>query len=281
MRIHLSIALAVSINATLSGCGLTVPALDSRYTNEYSASTYVNSVASHIHCELRHAVQDTYAERPVPWLADWSAKVSLTLTVEEKANFSPGLSLTQLLRPDTFFSRNVVVLAPQSFNVGVGGTVAADATRVLQISWFLVFKDLLREVREEGPCSRTSPFSVEGDLKIKEGLFSGVLTANVMGTVSDPFQSGGPLDVIEHHVTFNVDLTGNVTPTWKLVNVSANSEGTFWSGTRTRKDDLLITMGPTQLSGSGRALKATPSRAVENAHLAAQIGQAVSTAVRR
>jgi hypothetical protein len=79
-----------------------------------------------------------------------------------------------------------------------------------------------------------------------------------------------------------------VTPTWKLANVSANTgAGTLISGTRDRKDDLLITMGPAEIpqpKGTETATavprtKSVPGTAAMNSHLAAQIGQAVATAI--
>jgi hypothetical protein len=133
---------------------------------------------------------------------------------------------------------------------------------------------------DDTPCQRTYDLPIEGDLQIYESICSGAKTVRIPGSVSQPFKTGGPLDLIEHHVTFG----GNITPSWKFVNVTANTDGTFLSASRDRKDDLLITMGPSQIEDTKRELIARraigPSTAVANAHLAAQIGQAVSTALR-
>ena len=226
----LTSSVALCATFVLCSCGTVVPSFDPKFVTEYDASTFVNSIANHVHCELAHAVKDTYRDlgAPVSWLAGWSAKVSLTLTVDEKTSLNPGLSLTKILSDGTI-------------NLALGGTFTTDATRVLTLSWFLVFRDLLREKPDTHDCALLGPYPIYGNLKIKEGLYSGAFSASTMGTVSDPFKSGGPLDVIEHHVTFEVDFIGNATPSFKFVNVSANTDGTFLTASRTRKDDLLIT----------------------------------------
>jgi hypothetical protein len=52
------------------------------------------------------------------------------------------------------------------------------------------------------------------------------------------------------NITFTATFGGNVTPTWKLARVSANSSGTFLSATRTNTNQLTITMGPIQYQAS-------------------------------
>lgn len=258
-------ALALSV----AGCGYTVPAIEagrtpSTETSERTA-TFVNAVAAHVKCELGKAVRRTAEDIGAYWLYGWSAKTTLTLTVDEKSTFNPGLT----------FPRDVFTLA-------IGGSVAGDATRVQTISWFFDFRDFYIQPAKRNAgddataCERTYNFPIEGDLQIYESVYSGAKTAKIPGSVSQPFKTGGPLELIEHHVTFDVTFGGNITPSWKFVNVTANTEGTFLSASRDRKDDLLITMGPTQIEDTKRELvargKAGPSTAVANAHLAAQIG---------
>lgn len=63
-------------------------------------------------------------------------------------------------------------------------------------------------------------------------------------------------------IKFIVVTSGNATPSWKLVRVTANNASPLFSVGRTRTHDLIITVGP-------RNANAT------NAHLASQIGAAV------
>jgi hypothetical protein len=292
-------ALTVTV---LGGCGAVVPELDPGAT-PLKNEIYIRGVATNVRCHLQQAVQDAYGKREAPWLKDWSAKISLTLTVDEAVNLNPGVTLTQILpNAITTFPGSASVTTGQSRGLGLGGAFKADANRVLVITWFVLFSDILKAPPLVEECRHVTPYSVQGDLKIAEGLFSGLWLADTIGIASDPFKSGGPLQVIEHHVSFEATFSANVTPTWKLVNVSANPTGTFLTGTRTRKDDLLISMGPTSVEAKDRPLigskekkdkniaaqpkggartvvVAVPSNAVENSHLAAQIGQAVSNAL--
>jgi len=52
------------------------------------------------------------------------------------------------------------------------------------------------------------------------------------------------------NITFTTTLGGNVTPTWKLARVSANTSGNLLSATRTNTNQLTITMGPIQTQAS-------------------------------
>jgi hypothetical protein len=71
-------------------------------------------------------------------------------------------------------------------------------------------------------------------------------------------------DTVSIEIKFVIVSNGNVTPTWKLLRVSANTGSTplFGMG-RTRTHDLIITIGP-------------PTSTTANTHLASQIGVAVS-----
>jgi hypothetical protein len=77
-----------------------------------------------------------------------------------------------------------------------------------------------------------------------------------------------PPDTLSIEIKFVIVSSGNVTPTWKLVRVSANTGSTpLFSMGRTRTHDLIITIGP-------------PTPATANTHLASQIGNAVGNANR-
>lgn len=274
----------------LAGCATDVPGLNWIPETQNQSDALIGALANHIRCEMENAVGEVAVEqRSAAWLKTWSAKVSLGITIDEKATLSPGIAVTRLLPSDVHkFANGTTLNTPQSSAFGFGGSVSSDAQRVLTITWFLLFDDLVKAYdlhHSSGSAAdcRTGHSYLEGDLKVKEGLSAGVNTATTIRTVSDPFRDGGPLQVIEHHVTFEVDASGNFTPSWKLVNVSANTTGTLLSGNRNRKDDLIITMGPTALEDTTKRKLRSPTRvpsvAVENAHLAAQIGQSVRNAI--
>ena len=71
-------------------------------------------------------------------------------------------------------------------------------------------------------------------------------------------------DTISIEIKFIIVTNGNVTPTWKLLRVSANTGSSPLFGTgRTRTHDLIITIGPN-------------TQATQFTHLASQIGNAVA-----
>ena len=77
--------------------------------------------------------------------------------------------------------------------------------------------------------------------------------------------SGTKPDTVSIEIKFIIVSNGNVTPTWHLVRVAANTGSTpFFGVGRTRNHDVIITIGPT-------------SAATDNTHLASQIGNSVSS----
>ncbi|WP_375415452.1 hypothetical protein [uncultured Bradyrhizobium sp.] len=273
MRHLSSLFFAVGALSGLCGCGLSVPDIELGHPTRQEAASadanFVNAVAAHVNCELGQAVNQTVRDlNDANWLYTWSAKTTLTLTVDEKGSVKPGVSLMR-----------------NAFTLGIGANVDTDATRVQTITWFFNFAEFYATRNERRPCQILGDYPIQGSLKIYESVYSGAKTAQTLNTVSQPFETGGPLDVIEHHVTFDLVFGGNLTPSWKFVDVSANTDGNFLSASRDRKDDLLITMGPSQIADTKRKLAkgyavVGPSSSVVQSHLAAQIGQAVSTGIR-
>src|SRR5262249_184842 len=163
---------------------------------------FVRSVAAHVHCELRRALYDTVHDLDADWLWNWSAQISLTLTVEEKSTLSPGLSLSKLLPNITnHFPNGTNLTSGQAVGIGLGASGSGDGTGVEKLRWFLDFKDLKSEVdRLNGeiatPCEIAGTYPVEGSLLIAEGLYAAVETVTAIGLVAQPKE--GPLNVIEH-----------------------------------------------------------------------------------
>jgi hypothetical protein len=95
-----------------------------------------------------------------------------------------------------------------------------------------------------------------------------MLVDSLLHSVGTPSGAGAKKpDTVTYEIKFVIVSSGNVTPTWKLVKVSANTSGTFFSTGRTRTHDLIITIGP--------------QGAVSlQAHFASQIGNAVANANR-
>jgi len=139
----------------------------------------------------------------------------------------------------------------------------------------------------------SSPFIIESDLGIEEWVKGAMIVNLLLPSTGSPPQALGAgagkdapakagagkgankgsgnndvaVDTITYEVKFIIVSSGNVTPTWKLIQVSANTAGTFLSAGRTRTHDLIITLGP-------------PTAAASQTHFASQLGNAINNANR-
>lgn len=82
-----------------------------------------------------------------------------------------------------------------------------------------------------------------------------------------------PIDAINETVNFFITGTGSVTPTWKLVNVTAPLAPTFASATRKDTNTLILTMGRPLIADNG-AVSASPT--MNNQILASLLTQAIN-----
>lgn len=83
-----------------------------------------------------------------------------------------------------------------------------------------------------------------------------------------------PISIVSETVNFYVTITGNVTPTWKLVRLTAPLSSTFLSGTRKDTNTLILAMGRPSVGANGEA---KASDAMNNQVLYSILGQALST----
>jgi hypothetical protein len=82
-----------------------------------------------------------------------------------------------------------------------------------------------------------------------------------------------PISTIGQTVNFYVTSSGSVTPSWKLINVTAPLAGTFLQASRKDTNTLILSMGRPIVAPDGSI---TASQAMTNQILAAQLGQAIS-----
>jgi hypothetical protein len=138
----------------------------------------------------------------------------------------------------------------------------------------------------------SSPFIIESHLGIKDWLLGALVVNDLLPSDVPPSKSPKPksapsgdggssgggatkadtsgggatkADTISYEIKFVIVSSGNVTPTWKLVRVSANTGSSPLFGlNRTRTHDLIITIGPN-------------TTATDNSNLASQISSGVSS----
>jgi hypothetical protein len=166
------------------------------------------------------------------------------------------------------------------FNFGLGGTLSSDATRIDKLSTYYTVKQLLTEP-SFCPAPGDQLSLLESDLRIQEWLADAVL---LQGTEAADFSSKAiegqfKQNVISHEVKFLIVSSGNITPSWKLVRVSANPSS-FFGANRTRTHDLTVTFGPNETVTTTGTKKNKPSQAASNAQLASEIGLAVANSLR-
>jgi hypothetical protein len=84
----------------------------------------------------------------------------------------------------------------------------------------------------------------------------------------------GPPDVLTNDITFVVTFSGSVTPSWKLVRWSVNSNTPLATAARVRTNEALIALGPAKQGANGKA--AGPSQSVIELRNIALIGSAIN-----
>jgi outer membrane murein-binding lipoprotein Lpp len=272
----------------LGGCGTYVPDIQEFWGTANDAQIKVNAIASQVQCELGQAVRalvnDDKAQakqfgipRQVAWLETWGAQVTLTFTIDEKSSLSPGLTLNAPLENAITLFPSGNVTSSQSRSLGLGGTFSTGATRISKLNLFFVLRDFLNggpTVRSCIPGRAKADLFIHSDLKLRDWLYATVLP-QFTGIVQFP-EKPPTKDVISHEVKFQIVTSGNITPTWRLVRVSANTGSPLFGASRDRTQSLLITLGQVQIV-TGRPSLAP---AALNSHLASEIGVSVAVGIK-
>lgn len=291
----------------LGGCGTTIPAISEAWDadipphpkllNEYpiSATAQIEfEIKKRIFCELRYAVQDAQripfqiGATDTPYLPnDWGALVSLSLTVDESTTLSPGVTINSLLPNATkIFHPGNSVTAAQSFSLGLGLNLSSKASNIDKFDSFYKIGRLAQKVSDLSICNpahpendpfvnagfvpaRSSPL-ITSQLGIRDWLIGALFSTR--GIWSDSIKGSsisgkGQPDTMTKEFKFIIDTSGSVTPTWRLISVTANTAGQFLNLDRTRTHDLIITIGP-------------PTAETAQTHFVQQTGNAVANSNR-
>jgi hypothetical protein len=285
-------ALVVLILCALCACGTFVPEIEEFWGSPDDVGIKVNAITSQVECELRESVRSLLAadaklakesgtKPQLTFLMDWSAQVTLTLTILESTALSPGVSLNTVLPNETKTFGRTVVTTPQSFSMGLGGTGSSAATRTDTLTALYRLSDFAHGPPVAGrtcipPQTANGFLFIQSDLKLKQWLYQ-ALFPQFTNVVQFPSTTNANVKngFITHDVKFQIVSSGNATPSWKLVQVTANSVSPFFNTARDRTQDLLITLGPTQAGTSPKGAPALAT-AAQNAHLA-QLITAVDT----
>jgi len=268
---------SIACTVILAGCGTYTPDIAEFPDNIDDAhkDKFVQDMIYSIHCELENAVTDVVNNSAMNanrrgqaaffstvFLKKWGAEVTLTLTADEKS----------ILNPNGIF----MPVSPPSAIFTLAGTAShtSDATRVNKINYYYKISELYKA--HKGHCdpakdqlSKSSRL-IQSDLKIGDWLNS-FATATDYGDLS----AAPKQNVLSHQVTFDVIKSAGVTPAWKLVRGTVNQSGTFLTGSREGKHDLIITFGPIDPTFGGTSLVPI----AENSHATLQLSSALKGAI--
>jgi hypothetical protein len=229
----------------------------------------VQAIIVSIHCELKDAVTGVinddiitakanralYAE----FLQKWGVQVALTLQLDEKTTISPNAVALPAAALSSVFT----------LNGGLSGT--ADSTRVDKMNFYYKVSELYlgrnqKCYRDDNPPADS--LLIQSDLKLREWL-----SMMITGVASGHVTSVGKQNVLSHQITFDVATSGNITPTWKLITATINQSGTFFTTSRDRKHDLIVTFGPLDMTQSGSFLVPI----AENTHISSQLTSGITS----
>jgi hypothetical protein len=238
----------------LGGCGLKVPSIGEVWEDVHITSDMELRIKQNIFCETVAAVR--WAKKNItvddaPALPDdFGVQMQIALTIDEAGAINPGVTYTDPLR--NAFARGSTV--PQSFSAAAGGTISSTATRTdTTYSYYNIGKisapgaNVAICTNLESIRAGSSPL-LKSDLGIRDYL-SQVLPGMQLFHSSAPAKGGAgktaKLDVFSYEIKFVVVTNGNITPTWKLVNITASSGNLpLLNLGRTRTHDLTLTFGP-------------------------------------
>jgi hypothetical protein len=281
LRIRLAIPFMTSL--LIGGCGTYVPGLEEPLSSPADGQQLVQSIVQNIDCEIRNAIGDIIRtdkeefrtgfrkSRQTAWLDNWGVQTTLTLQVNERGAINPS---AKWLPPSP---------ASAIFTLAGAGSLSTEATRINKMGSYYSVAQIANGIRCAPESRPGGLFLLQNDLKLREWLLDIVMLEGTGVAQIPPVK-----DLIQHQVTFEVVSSGSLAPVWTLTQVVVNGDGSLLEATRGRKHDLLITLGPVDSTmvvntPSGprlarvRSALASPAA---NAHLASEIGIAVSSALR-
>jgi hypothetical protein len=273
---------ACALAAALGGCGLYVP--EKNLVQEEvpekekglisPEGRYENNLIALIKCETGQGLLKAYQAFPLPWLKSWGTAVTLTITALEQSSASPGVSSINPLG---------IPSSMQSFTAVFGATGSANATRTETIQFTYPNTQLMDFARQNitpgtSDCHQSAHLNgpgIEGDLKIGDFIYDKTVVA-AFGNATTREPTLPLYNTFTEEITFVAAFGGNFTPTWKMIRWSADTSANLLSATRTKTNDLIITMGPIQ-TPIQRNVPVQLSSAAQSQHNARVQGSATAT----
>jgi hypothetical protein len=157
-----------------------VPTLEETTGATEPPPLFVNEVVLRVKCEIYETALALSHQPKFAWTNDWTAKVNLTLAVNNTAGLTPSVATVQFL-PSAYYNAKTATGATlltgvqQKFLFGANLALQESATRSDFVAFTVGFGDILSNVSNERPegCERTGKGrALYGDLGLKEWVDS-------------------------------------------------------------------------------------------------------------
>jgi hypothetical protein len=254
-RTRTFIVLTVVGATPLGGCGTYVPQIYEVWESVDVLPSMETNIKERIYCETVRALKRIKNDAKINGIQiipdSYGVQMQITLTVEETGAVNPNVTLNNTL-PNAIANK---VTVPQSFTFTGAATASSTATRVdTSYSYYNVGR--ITQPGGNTGCdadlpglrgSGSSPL-LNVDLGIEKFLRD--VAPGALLFQSSPMAKGGAgkgakLDVFSYEVKFIVVTNASISPTWKLVNISAGAGSLpLANAGRTRTHDLVLTFGP-------------------------------------
>ena len=145
--------ISVTLGFLIAGCAIIPPLQED--------GVAIADIVQRVKCELAYAVPDfagTYPSGNYQWMKYWTAKIDLTLDVNDLSS----------IRPDSTYTTPVT---HGLFTIGAGGELGNQAQRIEKLSFTLSMKELV-ENRHSTYCDLPYQLGLLGNLGLQEWVAS-------------------------------------------------------------------------------------------------------------
>lgn len=156
-------ALPIALVCSLLGC-VAVPPLQ-------EDGIAVSSIVQRVKCELALAIpepQPPYPTGPYQWMADWTAKVDLTLITNDQSAITPTAAFVNPLKTAAV---PLVGTVTRNFTLNAGAGITNNAIRNETMSFTLSIAELRNE-KYRGDCNLPADIDLYGNLGLQEWVQS-------------------------------------------------------------------------------------------------------------
>ena len=171
----------------IGGCS-TVPSLEEA-SGTQNSGVLISHVVTRVRCEIADSFDDIIENPRYLWIANWTAKVDLTLQANNSGGVAPGLSYTHFYNNafnfaagSTSLTNKTIAAVNQTFTFGAGANLGEQAVRAEVVSFTLSLKELKRwrrrvaiyEAHHKGTriCIGEDGSGLTGNLGLKEWIAS-------------------------------------------------------------------------------------------------------------